>query len=595
MERRLLCVFFWLALVSGWQPKPLSRSAIGPSRSAPPLLQLPVSSGSRLPAHTAEAAPKRQRSTLPLPGGVSAILPTGTHNATALYEQANLLLQTHRDKDAAVLLQRLTVLTPENGRVWMKLANVYRKWRDHKAGERTLRRAIGACPTNPLLRQALADLCRERKRYAEARSHYREAMKLDFALSSVYDSWGRMEALLGNSAAAAALYERGLKVAPSARLCHALGVLLDRQGAAEQARAVLRRGLQLPREDHNPQLLHALAMVEVRAGHTGVARKLFTAVLDHHPRFTLAYLSLGQLEERLGNLQAARRHYEAGAITPQRGGQLGAVQLWQSWARIEQRLERPAAALATYKRATQLYKDDAQLLVGWAKLEGEHGDVGAGRALFARAISSVAARSPYAFQCAAALEIRSGDVEAARALYTQGAAVRVKPHEAAATERMPLLHAWAVLEWRQGERREARRLFDCAEAAADAPCGWLLQWRARFEAEGKRAPLVLARHYYGRAVNAAPLDSSAWSMWAELEAEHGNECAPPCSRVTRSMSRPRRCSRTRSAAARAPAHPRAAPSPLPTCTNGRTRPAIACKPTEAVRRERRRPQRGATQ
>ena len=34
---------------------------------------------------------------------------------------------------------------------------------------------------------------------------------------------------------------------------------------------------------------------------------------------------------------------------------------------------------------------------------------------------------------------------------------------------------------------------------------------------------MLARHYYGRAVNAAPMDSSAWSMWAELEAEHGNE------------------------------------------------------------------------
>ena len=519
--RRLLLLT--LAVVSGWQAAPRVRSPVGPSRSASPLLKLPVSSGVRLTTATGVVAPKFQRPAT-APGGVSTILPTGTPtgtlNATALYAQASLLLQMHSDKEAAVLLQRLTLLTPENGKVWMKLANVYRNQRDYKMGERTLRRAIDACPTNALLRQALADLCRESRRYPEARSHYREAMKLEPALSSVYDSWGRMEAQLGHSAAAAALYERGLKHAPNARLCHALGVLLDRQGAAEKARSVLKRGLRLPNEDRNPQLLHALAMVDVRAGDMGSARKLLSAVLEHHPRFTLAYLSLGQLEERLGNLQAARRHYEAGAITPQPGGNLGAVQLWQSWARIEQRLERPALALATYKRATQLYKDDAQLLVGWAKLEGEHGDVGTSRALFARAVSSVAKHSPYAFQCAAALEVRCGDVEAARALYAAGAAVRVLPQGPTATERMPLLHAWAVLEWRHGERREARRHFDEAEAASDSACGWLLQWRARFESESS---LVLARHYYGRAVNAAPMDSSAWSMWAELEAEHGNE------------------------------------------------------------------------
>jgi tetratricopeptide (TPR) repeat protein len=490
--RRLLLLT--LAVVSGWQAAPRVRSPVGPSRTASPLLKLPVSSGVRLTTATGVVAPKFQRPAT-APGGVSTILPTGTP-------------------------QRLTLLTPENGKVWMKLANVYRNQRDYKMGERTLRRAIDACPTNALLRQALADLCRESRRYPEARSHYREAMKLEPALSSVYDSWGRMEAQLGHSAAAAALYERGLKHAPNARLCHALGVLLDRQGAAEKARSVLKRGLRLPNEDRNPQLLHALAMVDVRAGDMGSARKLLSAVLEHHPRFTLAYLSLGQLEERLGNLQAARRHYEAGAITPQPGGNLGAVQLWQSWARIEQRLERPALALATYKRATQLYKDDAQLLVGWAKLEGEHGDVGTSRALFARAVSSVAKHSPYAYQCAAALEVRCGEVEAARALYAAGAAVRVLPQGPTATERMPLLHAWAVLEWRHGERREARRLFDEAEAASDSACGWLLQWRARFESESS---LVLARHYYGRAVNAAPMDSSAWSMWAELEAEHGNE------------------------------------------------------------------------
>ena len=56
-------------------------------------------------------------------------------------------------------------------------------------------------------------------------------------------------------------------------------------------------------------------------------------------------------------------------------------------------------------------------------------------------------------------------------------------------------------------------------AASDTGCGWLLQWRARFEAEQGNA--VLSRHYYARSVNVAPQDSTAWRMWAEMEAEFG--------------------------------------------------------------------------
>ena len=32
---------------------------------------------------------------------------------------------------------------------------------------------------------------------------------------------------------------------------------------------------------------------------------------------------------------------------------------------------------------------------------------------------------------------------------------------------------------------------------------------------------MLSRHYYARSVNVAPQDSTAWRMWAEMEAEFG--------------------------------------------------------------------------
>ena len=69
---------------------------------------------------------------------------------------------------------------------------------------------------------------------------------------------------------------------------------------------------------------------QVRAGNVARARARFLSVIDTHPAFTMAYLSLGRLEEELGNYNGAARHYAAGARKKQPNGQLGAAQLWQS-------------------------------------------------------------------------------------------------------------------------------------------------------------------------------------------------------------------------------------------------------------------------
>jgi len=119
---------------------------------------------------------------------------------------------------------------------------------------------------------------------------------------------------------------------------------------------------------------------------------------------------------------------------------------------------------------------------------------------------------PYAYQCYALLEQAADRPLEARAMFKAGAALN--PTTTKAREEMvPLLHAWAVFEWKQGNRSAARKLFERAEAAAPSPCGWLYQWHARFEADGGN--MVLARHYYARAANAAPRDSSVWRMWCE--------------------------------------------------------------------------------
>ena len=98
----------------------------------------------------------------------------------------------------------------------------------------------------------------------------------------------------------------------------------------------------------------------------------------------------------------------------------------------------------------------------------------------------------------------------------------------------------AAAEWRAGELRRARALFEQAQEAATEPCGWLLQWHAQFEADCGR--LAVARHYYARAVNAQPLESSAWRLWADLEEGAGNAKLARPSPSARAKPTPRRAS-----------------------------------------------------
>ncbi|KAL1518534.1 hypothetical protein AB1Y20_002823 [Prymnesium parvum] len=436
-----------------------------------------------------------------------------------LYEYSKRLVQTRQHPEAIAALERLLGLQPDDGKAWMQLVRVYKQTRKAKKAESTLRQAIDACPHNALLRQALADLCRKQKRYDEAREHFRRAMLIDPKMQSIYDSWGRMELSLGRHAVAASLISRGITIKPTARLYHALAVVQDTRGKTKEARIACASGLQLPDEGTNPQLLHALGMIEARAGEVRRARKSFLLAVEATPSFTMAHLALGQLEEQLGNHEAARRHYREGATTMQpadRGlvaGRRGAVQLWQAWARMERRLGRPVAALRLYERASRWYASDEQLLIEWAKLLAAQDEFDEARALYEK-LRSFPQPRPYAYQCYALLEQAADRPLEARAMFKAGAALN--PTTTKAREEMvPLLHAWAVFEWKQGNRSAARKLFERAEAAAPSPCGWLYQWHARFEADGGN--MVLARHYYARAANAAPRDSSVWRMWADLE------------------------------------------------------------------------------
>lgn len=99
--------------------------------------------------------------------GAAAAAVASAPNTTALYMRANHLRQTHRYADALAIYEQLAGHTPEDGKVWIKILGVHKATGKLGRAEEAITRGIEACPSNAVLRQALADLCREQKRYRE--------------------------------------------------------------------------------------------------------------------------------------------------------------------------------------------------------------------------------------------------------------------------------------------------------------------------------------------------------------------------------------------------------------------------------------------
>ena len=450
------------------EPPPLSQAPSVPSSSAP----LTGGGGSQrvggFDARSFGAVSSTGRITpLSVPPPSVADMVNG-EDVEALYEQAKLLLQTRRRSEAIVLYERLTRLAPEDGRVWIKLMTTHKSARNLEAAEAAVRRGIEACPENARLRQALADMCREQKRHEEAREHFRIAMRLEPSLASVYDSWGRMEAALGQEALAASLYERGLQVQPTARLCHAYGVLLDTRGDAERAREALGAPA-CPTRRPTRNSSTRWAWWRCARAPRGRAVALLTAIKEN-PTFTMAHLSPGNSRSA-----SATRRPRGGTTppapspsSPRAVGAFSCGSRGRAWSSVSATSRGAPAA----RRASERFPNDHQLLVEWAKLAGEHGDARVARR-FERATAAAAARR--AASRRGACGRRPGDAAHALLVPMRGGVrgegqpdgaragllrARRRARRGAghmpAEERMPLLHAWAA------PRGEARRGRACA-------------------------------------------------------------------------------------------------------------------------------------
>lgn len=430
----------------------------------------------------------------------------------AMYEAAKREFAEGRFVEAERKWERLCELEPLNGKVWVSRVGCLVTLKKYNRARTVLRRALSILPTNAIIWQRWADLEKGLGHLDLARKLFERAYEANPRLPSLYNSWGSMECKRGNISAARKLFAIGLRYDPdNARLCFSAAVLEDRRGNTIGARELFCRGIAA--DETNPYLLQGLAVLEFKQGNISEARETIKKAVKCSPDHTLSWLSWAQMEEIQGNVDKARKVYKDGCKSSKG---IGAVQLWQGLARLEEKAGQMREALEILHNASKNFPDDQILYCTIGELLERRGDAEQARRAYFKGIS-LDESFPYLYQRLAALEESQFREDHARDIYRLGSL------KGKGIERAALLHAWAVFEWKRGNREMAHERFK--EAVIDDPnCGWLWMWFGRFTAEEKNEKSrTLARHYFSRSINADPSDSAPWKALGELERMTGNE------------------------------------------------------------------------
>ena len=263
------------------------------------------------------------------------------------------------------------------------------------------------------------------------------------------------------------------------------------------------------------------------------------------PRDGRAYVGIGQVLRQLGEYDAARQCYQDGCDAT--GGDNPYI--WQAWGTLEAEEGNISKARQLYDAATAADKTHAAAWHAWGIFEKSQGNYQRARDLFVKGMRMVppSRASPHLYQSLGVMAMERGRTQEAREHFKEGTKTEAGARSAA------LWQAWAILESREGNSDQARKLFQCglmvdpnnryvwlSWAVYEATQGFvdrarslltrgcklnpgdppLLQALARLEAsEGN---ITMARILFEQGTKLDPLHQANWQAWALAEWKVGN-------------------------------------------------------------------------
>ncbi|KAH7290962.1 hypothetical protein KP509_30G071200 [Ceratopteris richardii] len=180
------------------------------------------------------------------------------------------------------------------------------------------------------------------------------------------------------------------------------------------------------------------------------------------------------------------------------------------------------------KELYERYPRDTDVLMEYAYIEKQLGDLVAAGSLYSQAISAFEAQENLgydyvrALQALGSIEARARNAKRARVLFMESirAARDAEWHSPDSIRGASVygLHAWARLEEQLGNWGKARELLS---RAAEIQPGNAVIHQSRALLEAKAHSWGIARHHFLLAVEAAPDDVKCWHAWAIFEARQG--------------------------------------------------------------------------
>ena len=240
-----------------------------------------------------------------------------------LYMASKKADQIGESEVAIDLLQTLLDVTPNDARVYRRLARMYSDRNDVNLARDTLKRGLDKSPENPWLWHGLGQLELTHGNQNLARKHFERAIESDPTFPQSYHALGTLEHTSGNIARAMKILKQGIEYSPTNhRLHHALGDLYRGAKLLGDAERSYRRALRHSPEVSRNFAYSALGAIAYEQGSMVEARTwLKNALTINDGRHAQGWLALAQMEEAEGNFENARKvcnlaisRYERGLI-----------------------------------------------------------------------------------------------------------------------------------------------------------------------------------------------------------------------------------------------------------------------------------------
>ena len=486
-----------------------------------------------------------------------------------MYIEAKALDQEGDRERSKEVLEKLREATPHDMRVVRRLARMEQEDGNISAARKLLQHALVDEPGNAHLLQGLGQLERQAGNDAAAKNHFRQAIKENPAFANPYHALGTLEHTHGNIKAALAVIKDGLRKCPhNHRLHHALGdVYLDANmlDFAEESYLI---GLQHGPEWSKAFFYTSLSFVSYAKGQIQESRTLLRQSLDiNGGMHAQGVIALAQLEESEGNIQAAREVYrdaisryekrrrkrspfrskptseedmfDSSSLVDEDGNSYSRsysgdkwVNVFKSWARMEEIHGTYETAHIVFSKAARLFPNNMNLLLQWADLQSDHGEDEKGRLLYEAASHRAGDGSAKPFQALAEFEMKRRNFAKAQSILYRGAQCAASSNGIADGKNglARLFHTWGVCEYHLGNESKAQQLLEDAlrvtgPGEADSTMRSLILFSmARLEV--LRGEYILAQHCIGLSLkeNLFPGgNSQIWKLWAEIAQKMENK------------------------------------------------------------------------